>query len=644
MVGLLDLREVYVKRGRDFITKLLDSYVSVSENLDGSNVYIQKSDGYGNVGNGIDVFKRDDRDPLNKVDRVLMVYYENMINLFSNLDKSILNQIPSDWRFGFQYFVSTSPANIKYDQIPKNNLVITHILVKNKSNKNIKIIDDFKTLKFWADMFDIDGPPIFFTGYLREKQKAKILDYLDTPLEALKEMFGTDSFTKYFLQIINPSLKKTFLNVTTEKPIDSIVFKFQTGDGVYSAKFIDPIIMFSHAKEPKKPDDTYSIILLDILEYLTKYPEKLNVVLSKRKPDERYLEFISSIFNDYVEENASKYENIVINVPRFAKRKEFNINIDLISNNKTKKILQNDIYKNLFKIFVSSLRKLRRRSSDILTPQIIKNINGIVLKIKKITEVSEVNEFKTFKEYLSIKEQNEFLYEKEEIEYKEPFVEEVKSKIKIVDLEKKVLNKKEELKEKEKVAIVDGYFHPITKFHINYLKRVHIKAKKPIVLAIIEKSSKQRGYIKPEILKKMLDETIKNVDFICDYKMCDNSLNIKKTYEKVAEKYIPTSVYTVFQRMNGYMAEVYGNKYFNKKGFIVQNIDERDNGDIRSKMAIDTVFIDDIEGFKNFTPEYLHGIYKELKESTVTFDVETIEKLKKWHKVVKGRKKDKQHK
>ena len=42
-----------------------------------------------------------------------------------------LKEIPDNWRFSFQYFVNKSPVNIVYDNLPTNNLVLTHILVKN---------------------------------------------------------------------------------------------------------------------------------------------------------------------------------------------------------------------------------------------------------------------------------------------------------------------------------------------------------------------------------------------------------------------------------------------------------------------------------------------------------------------------------
>ena len=88
MAGLLTLRDIYEKKGKSFINKLFNSRVMVTENLNGSRVYAQRGT-YDAMNNyTVDIFKRDDRYPITKIDRLLMQYYEKLSFLPTKFDSN----------------------------------------------------------------------------------------------------------------------------------------------------------------------------------------------------------------------------------------------------------------------------------------------------------------------------------------------------------------------------------------------------------------------------------------------------------------------------------------------------------------------------------------------------------------------------
>jgi hypothetical protein len=148
-------------------------------------------------------------------------------------------KLPVGFKFGFRYFHNTKPANIVYDKIPLNGLVLTDI--KNPSGK---IIDDVSILNGISDLLRVEKPPVIWYGKLDKSQKTRILEYLRTPEDELVKRFKTDSFTKYIISILNPEIEATALKNDIEKPIDSIIFKFISDDTseVFHSKVIDPVI------------------------------------------------------------------------------------------------------------------------------------------------------------------------------------------------------------------------------------------------------------------------------------------------------------------------------------------------------------------------------------------------------------------
>ena len=399
-MALTNLKEIYKDRGRNFIENLFTKYVIISEQLDGSRFTVMRSS------DGTLTFCKKDGSVINMIDRTMMVFYETAIQHFNDLDMDAVLKMPDNWVFGFQYFPSTAPVNIVYDRLPKNNLILTDIQISNGQGRILKTISDPRVLKDWSKILDVEGPPIIYNGFLEQYQKDKILDYLSTPEANLMALFKSQSFTRYIISILNPSLRTSALMNDIDKPVEGIVFKFITpGESeVYSARLVDPIF-HQHSMNVTKPidrkaNDMYQIAMLDIIEFM-ELVDMDDTTLVSESPDERYIELMCILFNDYIKENGHKYIGVDFETPDFAKKPEFELNIGSIPNARTQELLKNTKLNDLFKIIISSFRRYRKNTTPILTQQIINTLNGIIDKIqKKVEMVPEENTVMDFNNYL----------------------------------------------------------------------------------------------------------------------------------------------------------------------------------------------------------------------------------------------------
>ena len=399
-MALTDLKQIYKDRGREFIENLFTKYVIVSEQLDGSRFTVMKAND-----NSL-VYCKKDGSRINFIDRTMMVFYERAIEHFESLGTDVLIKMPDNWVFGFQYFPSLAPVNIVYDRLPKNHLILTDIQILNDSGRIVKTIADPRVLRDWAKIIDVENPPIIYNGPLNQLQKDKILEYLGTPEKDLMSMFNSQSFTRYIISVLNPNLRTSALMNDIDKPVEGIVFKFITpGESeAYSARLIDPIFKQHSASitapVERKANDMYQISMLDIIEFM-ELSDIDSIQLNGESPDERYIELISVLFNDYIEKNGHKYIGVDFETPDFAKKPEFDINLATIPNDRTREILKNTKLNDLFKIIISSFRRYRKNTTSILTQQIVDTLNAIINKIQnKVEMVPEENQVMDFNNYL----------------------------------------------------------------------------------------------------------------------------------------------------------------------------------------------------------------------------------------------------
>ena len=408
-----ELTNIYKEAGQRFIDDLFKDYLLVTEKLAGSSLSFERR------GGEILFFKGSNKQPINLVDRTLMMYYEPVIQYILNKTDDHIKDLPEYWRFCFQYFVNNQPGAIEYDNLPSNNLVLTHIQIRNPKGKIAKVIEDPRVLRDWASAFNVTPLIPIFSGYLKEAQKKKIREFLSTPKEDHLEIFGTSSFAKYLITCLNPTIEQTTLQNNLDKPIDSIIFKFfkQGTNQIFTAKMIDPYTeALMKNKEPidlrRAPADINEILLLDILAFIEERGLRGGELLTAT-PHERYLELVSNLFNDYVAKRGVDLQKLDIEKAEFAKGPEFDLNIDLIKNNRTREILQkSESLQNLYKIILGSLRKKRNpnRVGAVMTTSVIEDFNKLVNKISDTINKETDGKFKTFGDYLNNKVTEEIDY------------------------------------------------------------------------------------------------------------------------------------------------------------------------------------------------------------------------------------------
>lgn len=512
MAGIAHLTEIYKKKGKDFIQSLFDKYVTVNEKLDASAFGIEKNPST----KKLEFFKRNTETPISLIDRTLMKLYENPIHYFEGFDETVLNKIPAKWRFGMEYFANDHPQEISYDRLPKNGLVLSYIHVKNSNGKLVRTIQDKKELDQWADLLQIERSPIIFQGTLNDDQKIKIMDFMDTPFEKLVDKFKTDSFVKFIISVLNPKLKKTTLNDDLNKSIEGIVFRFGDEDDkeVILAKMVDPVFELvakdkAEAKTEDEPNDIFQLTVIDMMNFV----DSINITKIKPKGKDletRYLNFISNVFNDFVTRYGDKYKDLNFNEPEFMKKKNFDINFEFIKNDKTVDLInENDAYKKLFKIFLASFRKKKKKPNGIFSIEVIKQFNATVDKIQDYlsqgvsvvseSEIPTFGEFKLLKGYVQDADSEvdsfvtfggQIMDEDSEDPEAAPEPKEGDKEEKKDDKKKKEINTDKGAK---KVNIIVGRFQPFHNGHLSMAKDLHEINKYPTVIVVVHPGHNKSG-------------------------------------------------------------------------------------------------------------------------------------------------------
>lgn len=528
MAGISSIQEIYKKKGKDFLDKLFDSYVTINEKLDASAFAVEKNA----VSKKIEFFKRNTDTPISAIDRTLVQYYEAPIKHINSLDEKTISKLPNGWRFGMEYFANSNPQELVYDKMPKNGLVLSYIHVRNAMGKVVRTIQDKSELDKWADILQVERSPIIYQGVLSDDQRINILDFLDTPMSDLIARFKTESFVKYIISILNPKLKSTVLNANLDKPIEGIVFRFGSDDDdVVLAKLVDPIFsQMSHDKVNETddaPNDIYYMTLIDIANYI----ENCNFRKFKTKGrnfDDRYINFICELFLRFIDDKGDDYADVDFYEPAYMKKKEFDINRYMIPNEDVlEKIDSNESFKKLFKIMLASLRKRKKKPNNFFSKEVIQQFNGTIDKINahlrtNLRESLMENEVPLFSEFLSqrgvteVEDEDEEMIEPEDKPNDNSDIEGFKNTMDLISTEDKPEEETKVKKKKigKKVNIIVGRFQPFHNGHIQMVKSIHASNKLPVVIVVVHPGHNKSGNspFSVSTIKTMLSNIQKDTD------------------------------------------------------------------------------------------------------------------------------------
>jgi hypothetical protein len=398
MAGLSHLRDVYEKRGKDFLENLLNKTVIINERIDGAYFGVKKDPD----GSGFNYFKKDSK--IGYIDRVLSKYYEPGINHFESMIAESVSKIPSEYVFGMEY----SPNR-------ENPLTLTHIKVLDENYQTKEIVHDKKALTQWAESLGVNPPAILFQGKLSDDQKVKIQEFIFTPLESLSERFKTQSFTKHILSVLNPVVDES-TQLIEDRGLGEIVFRFvdaldQSDDSAVLAKIVDPVF-YDRAKGmkatpiQKKSDDYVWIIVIDLMNFIESFrtSQLKGFTISGQSNEELYMSLLNNLFVEFIKEYGSKFDDLDIQVPGFLTRPEFDVNSDLIQDQRViDSITKNPNYKEIYRIFINIFRKRKLKiSSPLFTDSMKANLEAQIQRLQSVAQDSMVyeNYFPSFNEFI----------------------------------------------------------------------------------------------------------------------------------------------------------------------------------------------------------------------------------------------------
>ena len=173
----------------DHLCDILSSEMTIFEDIQASKIYVNWN------GSKFSIKPKSlSAEPINMIDLAMQNYYNHAINFFNSLDSRIKGLLNRKWSFCFEYFPDNQPANIKYNRIPKNHLVLVSIYKGNKFQYTIEEIEEY------ARLFNVDPIPVIFNGKLNEKAIEAIKYFLNTSEKDLEFVFGEKSFSFFFYQ------------------------------------------------------------------------------------------------------------------------------------------------------------------------------------------------------------------------------------------------------------------------------------------------------------------------------------------------------------------------------------------------------------------------------------------------------------
>jgi hypothetical protein len=531
MAGINHLKEVYEKKGKDFLEKLLNSYVIINERVDGTFFGVKKTKD--------DLFKYFKKSgEISYVDRVLMKYYNPAISYFESISPEKRQRIPSNFFFGFEYFTKGDAVDLK--SLPKNGLVLSYIHKLNEQGQIEATVQNREQLNRWADYLGVERPPIIFEGNLDDAQKSAILDFVYSDSEQLLSKFKTTSFTKYILDALE-------VEVDEEVNLDTIIFRFYGADketpqnDVFLAKLVDPLFQKSKTEKPPRENrsqDYIWLIVIDLMNHFEVYD-----VADLRKAseegsnfDEKYLNLINKIFLDFIEEYSGKYEGLILEVPEYLKRKEFELDLDLIKNDTVKKLISsNETYLEIYKILINFFRKNRKKSSSgFFTDELLTHLNLIVNKIRNVIMGDEIYEsfFPSFNQFIGEASEEILLSEEDVAQGK---------------------NKKEE---PIPINLLIGSFQPVTMGHIKAAKALKEKNGKKVIFVAIKSAQTTRSPFSQKSTRLMLEKVHQEYPELIEEVRVIGSGQLEEIMGTLLPKYAPTLWGTNEQRLKEYLLQL----------------------------------------------------------------------------------------
>jgi cytidyltransferase-like protein len=601
-MALQRLRDLYQATNPNAFNDMLKMRVVVTEKIAGASFHVRRGL------DGFEYFKSGNTEAMTIVDRTMSSLYEIAIKHFQSLGLSEKNNMPTDWKFGFEYLPETNISDINYDTTPHNFMILTHIQTMGANGKVKKVLTDPKILKEWASRLQVQEPSVVFDGFLNDDQKRNLVTLLSMSNEAYAKRFGNESFTSHIYKLFNPTAYKSVLNEDLSKPIDGLIISFADSSSVKSYKLDE--LKQTNEGETRESSHMYQLTMVDLLEFFSMF-DLDQVELLETASDKRYLELISAMYNSYVKENATKYIGVDFGAADFSKSELFNINTRYIQNEKTTQYVANPVLGELYKIMLSSFSKKKIKESSLLNATMLEQLNTIVDKIEQKVFIENADEnaiynFNNFLMHNKISSTKTNVNEALKINYTE--------------------------QGKEKVNMFVGRFQPFTLGHAKVLETIHKQNGYPVVVFLVKaaKAQKDDAAKRPydtETQIGMFMHVQKQYPFLKEIFVIP-SAGIDLMFNEMRPKYEPVLWGTGTDRFKTYGYQVNNDKYREALGvlpeFGLYEI-KRDDDDISATKVREALLNDDKKTFEKTTPRSLHAMYAELKQKLEQSISESVE-------------------
>lgn len=317
--------------------------------------------------------------PISLVDLAMQNYYNPAIYYFNSLSDRVKSLLNKNWWFCFEYFPDEQPANIEYDKVPKNKLVLTSINKKGKYYFDIEEMDEYSRL------LEVDMIPIIFKGELSENMKEAIKYFINTSEKDLEYIFGEKSFSYFFYKVLNPNISNSFLMENDfQENVEKLIIK--TSDQKVSFQLLNPL--YERMSETNKTDfvEIYTLIIVNFLNFCQSIDIE-DIKIKGDTKDECYIYLICNLFNIYVSEVKEDLLNFEFIIPEFFNKDKFKINTELISNELTTSYIEeSDKLEYIFKIILGSMNKLRKKPIGVFTENTVEVFNKFVKEVNDIVD------------------------------------------------------------------------------------------------------------------------------------------------------------------------------------------------------------------------------------------------------------------
>jgi len=368
MSKLMNLNDI---KDEAYLDEILKSELTVIEDIQGSKIFVNWD------GNDFIVKSKSiHSDPINLIDLAMQNYYNFAIDFFDSLSDRVKALMNKKWWFGFEYFPDNQPANIIYNRIPKNHLVLSSICKGNKFSYTIDELDEY------ARLFNTDVVPVIFKGKLTDETIQVLKYFLNTSEQDLEYVFGEQSFAYFFYKLLNPNTETSFLmDDQFQNNLEKLIIKSDIGE--VSFQLLNPLYKKISETNSTEFLEIYTLIIINFLNFCQSLDFN-SLKINGNKRDEIYLYIICKLYNIYlseVKDDLLKFEFIV---PEFFDKDKFRINIELIPNKLTRTYIKED--KKLeyyFKVILGSFNKRKKKPIGLFTESTIEIFNKFVDLIQK---------------------------------------------------------------------------------------------------------------------------------------------------------------------------------------------------------------------------------------------------------------------